>query len=311
MIDARGRNIEYLRLSVTNRCNLNCIYCDPSAAKCEMLTAEEISRVVAVMASLGIRKIRVTGGEPLLRRDIVDIVRGVAKIPGIDEVPLTTNGIGLAKMIGPLKEAGLSRLNISLDSVNRETYRDITGKDKLDSVLLGIRVSIEMGVGVKVNCVLVRGINDGEIDDLVALAKDMPISVRFIELMPIGRFGEDNHDKVVRGDEILAKYPQLFPDGKDSGGVASVYRLPGHVGTLGLISPVTHKFCNECNRVRLTCDGRIKPCLGDNGEVDLLSVLRGGGDLEGVIRQAIYNKPEGHNFSRGFSSKRSMGDIGG
>jgi cyclic pyranopterin phosphate synthase len=269
-------------------------------------------RIVREMAKLGIRKVRVTGGEPLTRRDLETLIAGIAAIGGIEEIPMTTNGIGLAERLPELLDAKLTRINFSLDTLKPDRYLRITGQDALDSAWKGIRAALDMGVHVKINAVLMGGVNDDEIDDFIALAKDNPLEFRFIELMPIGRYGERHQSQIVKGDDILASRPYLKPAGTGAGGVARLYAGPGFKGKVGLISPVSHAFCSDCNRLRLTSDGRLKMCLGNNGEADLLPVLRGDPrQLGRIIRDAIYHKPRGHQFQENFTSARGMRQIGG
>lgn len=312
MIDALGREIRYLRLSVTERCNLNCMYCSPAKDDpAALLTPHEIGEAVGAFVRLGVDKVRITGGEPLCRQDLADIIRRLSAIPGIGDLPMTTNAVGLDVRIRELVKAGISRFNISLDTLDRERYREITRVDGLQSVLRAVDIALSLGVNVKLNAVLIRGVNDGDVSGFMDYVMEHPVEVRFIELMPIGAFGEDNQDKVVRQDEILAAYPGLSPVGTASGGVARVYAAPGMKGSIGFISPVSHKFCSTCNRVRLTADGRVRPCLGDNGEVDIRTYLGDEAALLAAIRDAVYRKPQGHHFESGFSSSRDMQHIGG
>lgn len=316
MKDQYGREIHYLRLSVTERCNLRCVYCSPSTqSHCEQLTAAEIERVVSIMVKLGINKVRVTGGEPLLREDLEEIIARIARIDGIRDIPMTTNGVGLSLRLDALAAAGLTRLNISLDTTDAARYERITQRDALSEVLSAIDAALKMELDVKLNAVLMRGVNDGDLDALIALTRDRPLALRFIELMPIGRFGEDNRDRVITKNEILARYSKLSFVERASGGVAEMYALAGYAGSIGFISPVSHSFCHDCNRIRLTSDGKIKPCLGNRGEVDLLPVLRddlsGEDELRTLIERAIFEKPRRHAFDSAFSSDRSMNQIGG
>ncbi len=316
MVDQYGRKITYLRLSVTERCNLKCIYCTPGSKEhCTLLTTQEIDRIVRAFVQLGIRKVRITGGEPLVRSDIVTIVQNISALGSVEDIPMTTNGILLPGCVKQLKEAGLTRLNISLDTLRPDRFEKITGFDRLDDVLQGVKLALENHIPIKINAVLVRGINDGEIDDLIGLTRDMPIHVRFIELMPIGAFGENNKDKVVTGDEILIRRPDLIPlPERESGGVARMFYVKGYLGKVGLISPMSHQFCHDCNRMRVTSDGKLRPCLGNNGAVDLLPIVREGSDeqLLEAIEKAIYQKPKGRHFLEGeFQSDRNMNRIGG
>lgn len=319
MIDRYGREIEYIRISVTDSCNLKCVYCWPGEENCaqkcsDSLMPEEFETIVRSLVKAGIKKVRLTGGEPLVRSDICEIVRRISGIPGVEDISMTTNGINLDRMIYKLKEAGLNRLNISLDSLRPERFRYITGGGEIKYTLKGIEKALELGMTpVKTNTVLMKGVNDDEIDDFIQLTEKNPLEVRFIELMPIGRFGEKNSDKVVVNAGIIADHPELLYCGKsENGSSASHYRIDGYKGKVGFISPVSHKFCSSCNRIRLTCDGKIRPCLGNNGEVDITEVLRNDKeDLDELIRKIIYEKPEGHHFESNFSSSRIMSRIGG
>lgn len=319
MLDKHGRKIEYLRVSVTQNCNLRCIYCMPHKANeddslCTRLTSKEFGTIIKTMAGHGIKKVRVTGGEPLTRLDICDIVKEIASIKGIEDISMTTNGINLYNMIGSLKQAGLKRLNISMDSLREDRFKYITGGGSLNNVLKGVEKALESGLTpLKINTVLVKGVNDDEVGDFISLARDRKIDVRFIELMPIGAFGEKNADRIVYNNDIIKSYPALTRcEDYNQGQPAVHYKMEGYKGKIGFISPMSHKFCDCCNRIRLTCDGRIKPCLGDNGEVSVIDVLRNRPqELDSFIKQAIYEKPEGHNFERSFSSARSMSMIGG
>ena len=316
MMDKQGRTIEYLRISVTQKCDLNCIYCRPDLGEtpwCDSLSAEDFTKIVKSMAQLGIKKVRLTGGEPFLRKDICDIVSGISSIEGIFDLSATTNGLQLAVLAVPLKEAGLNRVNISLDSLNKKRFSYITGGGNLEDVLAGIDAAVRAGLNpVKINVVLIKGVNDGEIDDFIQMTKENPIEVRFIELMPIGGFGEKNRDKIVYNSDILRSHPQMQPILQTPPGPAILYRIDGYSGKIGLISPMSHQFCNCCNRIRLTCDGKLRPCLGDNGEVDLMKALREQPEeLDGLIARTIFNKPEGHHFNREFHSEKGMSQIGG
>ena len=319
MKDWLGREIEYLRLSVTQDCNLNCIYCRPSGSvdcetACHGLATDELKLIVGAMAGLGIRKVRITGGEPLIRPDICEIIAGIAGIPGIEDISLTTNGIRLAKLAGRLRRAGLQRINISLDSLKGERFEFITGGGRLDRVLRGIKESVSAGLKpVKINAVLIRGVNDDEVDAFMELAREQPVEVRFIELMPVGRFGEENRDKIVYNTELIEAHPELISlEDPRGSGPAAMYTIKGYKGRIGFISPMSHRFCKTCNRIRLTCDGKIRLCLGHNSEVDITGTLREQPEeLQETVRDIIFNKPEGHNFNRKFVSDRGMNEIGG
>lgn len=318
MNDHMGRTIEYLRLSVTQRCNLNCIYCRPTNSCIEhddyIISVEQYCTIISAMADIGIKKVRITGGEPLLRNDICDIIRVVSKTMGIEDVSLTTNAVLLAPMAFKLKEAGLNRVNISLDSLKDDSFGRITGGGSLKKAWEGVEQAVYAGLNpVKTNTVLIRGENGDEIDDLMSLAKDLPIDVRFIELMPLGEYGSNNSDKRIPSTEIIASRPHLIYEGGARGPQpAEYYRIEGYKGRIGFISPMSHRFCSTCNRVRLTYDGKIKTCIGDNNEQDIMGVLADNPNgLKDYIRNIIYTKPYGHNFGEGFASERSMDRIGG
>ena len=314
MKDQFGREIEYLRLSVTDRCNLRCVYCRPNddCPKARELSPERIEKIARAFAQLGGRKIRITGGEPLMRYDLEEIVERIARIPQYRDICMTTNGHGVSKRINGLKRAGLMRINFSLDSLKPEKYAALTGGGKISEVLEGIDRALEMKLmPIKMNAVLVRGENDSEIDDFIELARVRPIEIRFIELMPIGRFGEDT-SKYISSDEIISArdYLHLLPQNASQPSVD--YGIDGYAGKIGFIQAVSHQFCDDCNRVRVTSDGKIKTCLGDNSETSLLPALeKDEFTLMGIMREAIYNKHRGHHFQNGFESVRSMNRIGG
>ncbi|MEA4807226.1 MAG: GTP 3',8-cyclase MoaA [Acetobacterium wieringae] len=319
MLDQYGRKIEYMRISVTQKCNLKCIYCDPDGENCkdskdDSLTPREFEKVVRSMVEAGIKKIRITGGEPLLRRDICEIIYRISEIDGIEDIGMTTNGIQLLKMAADLKAAGLHRLNISLDSLKPEKFKFITGGGDLKKTMAGIDRALSLGMTpVKINTVLIKGINDDEIDDLIEMTRDRPIEIRFIELMPMGSFGEDNRDKIIHNDDLIATRPGLqYLERTDKGSPAVYYQMAGYTGKIGFISPMTHQFCSDCNRIRLTSDGKIRPCLGNNGEVDIREALDLKADnFNQIVRQIILDKPKGHHFGADFTSSRRMNMIGG
>lgn len=315
MKDHLGRSIEYLRLSLTERCTLRCTYCRKAEGHCpkaQELSAQEFARIARVMAELGVNKIRLTGGEPMLRKDLIEIIFLLHEIPGIEELAMTTNAQHLPGMAGKLKAAGLTRLNISLDSLRPERYREMTGGD-IAPVLAGIEESLQAGLlPLKLNAVLLRGVNDDEIDDFIALTKDKPVDVRFIELMPMN--AEGDMSRRVPPEDILGPRPWLKPlPPRYAGQPAEEFAVDGYRGRVGLISPVSHKFCGNCNRVRVMSDGMLRPCLGYNREVSLKEALSESTDdaLLRVIREAIYGKPVGHTFGEGFTPSKSMDRIGG
>ena len=327
MLDRYGRNIDYLRVSVTPYCNLRCIYCAPAVPDqpgwvpedachrpVSYLGAAEIASIIAAMAEHGIKKVRLTGGEPLLRPDILEIIAAAARCPGIEDLAMTTNGIGLAEQAAQLKAAGLKRVNVSIDSMDPVNFTAITGGGNLGRVIAGIQAALEAGLSpVKLNVVVMKGLNDGEIDDFIGYTKENPVEVRFIELMPIGRFGEDHTARMVPNGTIIADHPALVADQSvDASSTAKSFLMPGHLGRVGFISPISHQFCGRCNRIRLTADGKLKTCLGDNQEFDVAAVLRQEPEkLDWFVRQAIRRKPAGHHFAAGFVSQRTMTAIGG
>ena len=316
MKDSFGRSITYLRLSVTELCNLRCRYCMPEEGVCklrhdEMLTEEEMLLAVRAAAKLGITKVRVTGGEPLTKPNILSICRGVAGTPGILETAITTNGIRLPELAVPLREAGVSRVNISLDTLNAEKYAYMTRRGKLSDALKGIEAALAAGFDqIKINAVLIGGFNDDEIPDLAALTQKWPVDVRFIELMPMpgnASFGPDSYIPVSR---VLDALPQAVPEKDD--GVARLYRLPGAQGRVGLISPVSQHFCAACNRLRLTADGKLKPCLHSSQEISIKG-LGEAGMLE-QMKKAILLKPACHaplSAESRSQTARNMNQIGG
>ena len=314
MKDQFNRNITYLRVSITDLCNLRCRYCMPEGI-CQkrhedILSFEEITEIVSAAAQLGIRKIRVTGGEPLVRRGCVELCRMIAGVPGIDEVDMTTNGILLQQYAEDLKAAGINRVNISLDTMDAKRYKYITGGGTLEDALFGIRAAFNAGLTpVKVNTVLIGGFNDCEIPDFVALTRDIPVELRFIELMPMGGvFGKNAY---LPGDTVLRLVPELeaMPD---DGGVARLYRLPDGKGRVGLISPLSRHFCATCNRLRLTSEGALKPCLHSGLEISVRG--KHGEELLETFRQAVYAKPQMHgalDADHQSEAGRSMNTIGG
>lgn len=316
MIDGYGRKINYLRVSVTKRCNLNCSYCGAQNVKADdELTAEQIEKIATVFAEFGITKVRLTGGEPLVRNDICDIARRISRIDGIEKLALTTNGIRLKDYAGYLKQAGVTAVNISLDTTDKEQFKKITGFDMLHKVFEGIDECEKIGLSpIRLNAVLIRGQNDNEAESLINIAKNRKIDVRFIELMPFSDEGE-NEKLVVKGEEILKSFPFLQPvSGKGTDfekSVARYYEADGFKGRIGLITPVSEKFCSECNRIRLLSDGKIKPCLGNDEVFDLKSVINDDILLKKTIEKAIMSKPSEHKFSCGYGNSHGMNKIGG
>ena len=315
MNDTLGRKITYLRLSVTDLCDLRCIYCMPEhgvpkRAHSEICSLEELCDMAAAAVSLGVRKVRITGGEPLIRRGVVSLCQMLRALPGLEELCLTTNGVRLPELAAPLREAGVDRLNISLDTLRPERYRSITRIGELSSVLRGLDAAEAAGFShTKLNCVLMGGVNDDEIEDFVRLTQACPLSVRFIELMPMGACAKWEKARLRPAGAVLDRVPELEPAGTD--GVSRLYRIPGAAGTVGLIEPMSHAFCAECSRIRITADGKLKPCLHADTEI----ALRGlhGEALLDAIRQGIARKPERHALMRDGESHagRCMSEIGG
>ena len=317
MTDSFGREITYLRLSVTERCNLRCRYCMPEEGICkkahsEMLTQEEMVQAVRAAASLGVSKLRITGGEPLVKKNIVSICENCAAIPGIREVCITTNGILLPQYAEDLKVAGVTRVNLSLDTLNPVKYARITRWGELSDAMAGLHAALHAGFEkVKLNAVLIGGFNDDEIPLLASLTKRYPVDVRFIELMPMQKNDEFGQAAFLPVKTVLEKLPEVEPVSPD-GGVARLYRLPGAIGNIGLISPVSDHFCASCNRLRLTADGKIKPCLHSNDELSIKGLDYN--DMLAVFRQAIEAKPARHaalSAQQRSDAGRSMNQIGG
>ena len=312
MKDKLGRDIDYLRVSLTDRCNLSCIYCKGNTKHKKELSADDIEKIVKCFALCGIKKVRLTGGEPLLRNDIAEITKKLKSIDGIEKIVLTTNGVLLKKYAASLKEAGLSAVNISLDTTNEKEYFELTGADKLKDVFEGIKEAQKVGLfPVRINSVLINGKNDASAKELIDIAKNFDIDVRFIELMP---FSDEGHDekKVVKGEDILKRFPYLVPVESDSEkSVARYFTAENFKGRVGLITPVSHKFCSKCNRIRVLSDGKVRPCLGDDKEIDLMPFIDNEEKLLEAIKNAIFNKPANHSFNCDYGKFHSMNRIGG
>ncbi len=317
MTDRLGREITYLRISVTDKCNLRCRYCMPEEGICkkehtDMLTEDEIIQAVEAAASLGITKIRITGGEPLVKKNIVSICRRAAAVDGIREVCLTTNGIGLKQLAKPLKEAGVRRINLSLDSLQPDKYAYITRVGKLEAFQEGLDAAFAAGFEkIKINAVLIGGFNDNEIADLAGLTLRYPVDMRFIEMMPMYDSGDFGPEAFLPNTRVLEALPEARPAAQD-GGVAALYRLPGALGNIGLISPVNAHFCGSCNRLRLTADGKLKPCLHSSDEYSIKGLNRE--ETRAVMEQAIWNKPAWHGDLDALhrsQAGRNMNQIGG
>ncbi len=325
MHDSYGRRINYMRISLTDACNLRCVYCMPEHMKFrprhELMSDEELLYLVRVGASLGVNKIRLTGGEPTIRPGVVDLVREIAATPGITDLAMTTNGILLDELAAPLAEAGLTRVNISLDTVDAEKFHRITRWGKIDDVWRGVQAAEAAGLRpIKLNCVVTRHFNDD--DDVVELARltlDRDWEVRFIEMMPFGEVTEFQQSNVVSfremRDMVEAVFGPLEEATYDFVDPSRPFRIPGAQGTLGFISSVTEPFCQGCGRVRLTADGKLRLCLLREDEVDLLTPLRNGAsftEMREIMREGSFHKPWGHGLASGvIAENRSMNQIGG
>lgn len=317
MLDCYGRQINYLRLSVTELCNLRCRYCMPNEGVCkksheDMLTQEEMIRAVETAAQLGVTKIRITGGEPLVKKNILSICEQAAAVKGIREVCLTTNGILLPHYAKPLKDAGVRRLNISLDTLNAEKYTHITRIGTLSQATDGLHAALDAGFEkIKLNTVLIGGFNEDEIVTMAQLTKQYPIDVRFIELMPMRHEDEFSQKSFVSCQNVIDRLPDAIPQPCD-GGVAQLYRLPGAQGNIGLLSPVSNHFCAGCNRIRLTADGKLKPCLHSGDEFSIKGLNRE--EMLAQFRRAILAKPACHgelSHTSRSQAGRNMNQIGG
>ena len=314
MIDQYGRTIDYLRLSVTDLCNYRCRYCMPEEGvekgpHGSVLSVEECGEIARAAVKLGVRKIRVTGGEPLVRRGILDICRTLRAIPELEELCLTTNGSLLPELAQPLRDAGVDRLNISLDTLKPERFHEITRRGTLEEVLSGIRAAEDAGFrDLKLDTVLMGGVNDDEIGDFLNLTRAHPWEVRFIELMPMGPCAAWPRERFLPVTEALKRFPELEEIGPS--GVARRYRLPGAAGTVGLITPMSHEFCGDCRRIRVTADGRLKGCLHSREEIPFRGLH--GAELEAAMYRGILQKPKGHHLVEHASdTPRTMNEIGG
>jgi len=322
LFDSFQRPLNYLRISVTDRCNLRCIYCMPSEgiplmSHEDILSYEEICIVARAAAELGIVKVRLTGGEPLVRAEVTNLLAMLARIQGIDDISLTTNGVLLQRYADELKSAGLRRVNVSLDSLRSDRFHRITRMGNLDDVLRGIEAARQAGLNpVKTNTVVIRGTNDDEVLDFARLTIEGEWHVRFIEYMPFSK-GEKADHLLVPVSEIKQRIEtlgELEPSPSSGGGPARYFRLPGARGTIGFISPVSEHFCRACNRLRLTADGKLRPCLFSDTEIDLREPLRRGAtadDIKRLIQEAASCKPEGHKLGAGITCERFMVQIGG
>ena len=324
-IDAFGRAMTYLRISLTDRCNFRCVYCMPALGmkfqpKEEHLTDAELLRLVGLFARTGVTKIRLTGGEPTIRPRLVELVRGIKAFPGISEVSMTTNALLLGRLAEGLAEAGLDRVNISIDTLDPDRFKAITRGGRLDLVWQGIEAADAAGLRpIKLNTVVVKGQNDEEVVDMAALTLDRAWQVRFLEIMPMEGVGDVHDESMVTSEETQARleahFGRLEPVPTDPADPARTWKIPGAAGTIGFISPVSEPFCEACNRVRLTADGKLRLCLLRPDEADLRDLMRAGADdeaLERAIRSAIWRKPWGHGLAEGErETVRGMSQIGG
>ena len=324
MYDSYGRHLHYLRVSLTDACNLRCVYCMPQEIMfrppASLLQDDEVVTLVRVAASLGVDKIRLTGGEPTVRRGVVDLVREIRAVPGIGRVAMTTNGLRLEELARPLAEAGLDQVNISIDSLDIERFRQITRRGDLGDVWRGIAAAEAAGLRLKLNCVVTRGFNNDEVVELARLTLTNPWEVRFIELMPLGSVSDFQRSQVVPSAETRARIeaalgPVTLVPGHNGHDPARPYRLVDAMGQIGFISSVTEPFCEGCNRLRLTADGRLRLCLLRDDEVDFLTPLRAGADFEALRRimaEAAYRKPWGHRLEENdIARSREMSQLGG
>lgn len=327
LIDSYKRSIDYLRISVTDRCNLRCVYCMPSdgiplMGAHNILSYEELLRISAVAVKHGITKIRITGGEPLIRKGIVDFIQELANFKGIEDLSLTTNGVLLKEFASSLKKAGLTRVNVSLDSLRQERFHKITRGNFLNNVMEGLEEAEKAGLNpVKVNCVVIKGFNDDEILDFALLTKKKPFHIRFIEYMPFEVEASWEKDKCIPASQIMEKInslQHLVPLGNPEKrtGPARRYKFTDGIGEIGFISPVSDHFCGSCNRMRLTADGKLRTCLFSDDEVDIKTALRSSctdKELEDLLFNAVGKKPERHHISDNIFKKcsRTMSFIGG
>lgn len=326
LIDGFSRPITYLRVSVTDKCNLRCVYCMPEGGlpwlrRDEILSYEEIAQIVRAAASVGVRAIRLTGGEPLVRRNLSRLIATIASIPGIDDIAVSTNGLLLEEQLPELVTAGLRRINLSLDTLQADRFEAIARRPGLDAVMRAIDDAISAGLTpVKINCVVMRGKNDDELADFARLTYDRPVFVRFIEVMPVIENVDLQRDAYVSSDEILERISAIDNlqqvIGPAGNGPARYFALPGAAGAIGVISPLSHDYCERCNRVRLTADGRLRLCLFGDYALDLRSPVRRGAtidELASLLRSAMLIKPERHHLRLGetTSRMRAFSEIGG
>lgn len=315
MIDKHGREINYLRLSLTESCNLRCLYCNPDGCTSPqevLMDTKEIISLVRGAAKLGVRKVRFTGGEPLLRRDIVEIIERTRDIEGIDDIGLTTNALLLENLAPALKKAGLKRINISLDTLREDRYLEMTG-GRIQKVFKGIEAAKKAGFNsIKINSVLIKGFNEDEIVNLCELTREKNIHVRFIELMPMGDSTSWSSQHYLSSKTVLEMCPELkLVEREYAASPSLLYSYPEGKGRVGIINPLSDKFCSSCNRIRITSQGRLKLCLHSDREIDLLTALRKGESIEGIIEDALTSKPSEHKLEEGEYISKNMVSIGG
>jgi GTP 3',8-cyclase len=313
MRDGFGRRIEYLRISVTDKCNLRCVYCMPEEGlpwlrREQLLSYEETTRIVATMAAMGLRRLRITGGEPLVRKDIVQLVRALNGVAGIEDIALSTNAVLLEDMADELRTAGITRANISLDSLRAERVDAIARRaGSYERILAGIAAAERVGFHpIKINVVVLRGRNDDEVEDFARITLERPWHVRFIEVMPVGENLGVSAAEYVPSLEVLGRIRRIGAlepvEGPAGNGPATYFRFPGGAGTVGVITPMSHNYCDRCNRMRLTADGQLRPCLFGDIQTNLRDPLRRGEPLEPLIRETLRIKPERHHLVQGSAS---------
>lgn len=325
VMDQFGRSMTYLRISLTDRCNFRCLYCMPASGmqfqpREEILTDDELLRAVRLSAEVGFRKFRLTGGEPTVRPHLVDLVREIKRLPGVEEISMTTNALLLGKLAGPLAEAGLDRVNVSIDTLDPVRFRFMTRGGRLDLVWKGIEAAAEAGLTpIKLNTVVVKGQNEHDVVPMAELTLARPWQVRFLEIMPLEGVGDVHDEGLVTSEQTQARLEERFgplePVEADAADPARLFRIPGAAGTIGFISPVSVPFCSACNRIRLTADGKLRLCLLRGDEVDLRDMMRAGAtDAEVLdqIRGGVWRKPWGHGIADGERETiRGMSQIGG
>ena len=324
-IDAFGRRMNYLRISLTDRCNFRCLYCMPALGmkfqpRAELLTDDELLRAVGLCARIGFTKLRLTGGEPTIRPHLVELVRGMKAFPGIEELSMTTNALLLGRIADDLAAAGLDRVNVSIDTLDPDKFKLMTRGGRLDLVWKGIEAADAAGLGpIKLNTVVLKDQNEHEVGEMAALTLDRPWQVRFLEIMPLEGVGEVHDEGLVTSEQtqarLEARFGPLEPVAADAADPARLWRIPGAAGTIGFISPVSAPFCEACNRVRLTADGKLRLCLLRPDEVDLRDLMRAGADDDQILDRllgGVWRKPWGHGLAEGERmTVRGMSQIGG